>query len=93
MGWGDVADSTPDDGCHALAEEGDGHDRDDGVEGIEVIGAHNGHRAEEAADDGQLAGLGQRTAVTQHRIRLIAAQEDADEGADIGDDGVNAGFQ
>ncbi len=93
MGRGDVADGTPDNGCHALAEEGDGHDRDDGVEGIEVIGAHNGHRAEEAADDGQFAGLGEGTAAEQHRIEPLTAQKDADEGSDIGNDGVNPGFQ
>ena len=92
MGRGDIADRAPDNGGHALAEEGDGHNRDDGIEGVEIIGAHNGHRAEKAADDRKLAGFGQGTAMAQHRVRPIPAQEDADEGADIGDDGVNTGF-
>ena len=43
MGRCHVADSTPDDGSHALTEEGQGHDDDDGIERIEIISRHDGH--------------------------------------------------
>lgn len=57
MGRCHVADSTPDDGSHALTEEGQGHDDDDGIERVEIISRHDGHRTEETADDGQFSGF------------------------------------
>ena len=90
---GDIADGAPDDSRHALSEKGDGHDGNDRFKGIDVVGRHDRHGTDEAADNRRLAGLGQAGTALQHRIRPVTAQEDAAERAYIGDDGVEAGLE
>lgn len=53
----DIANSTPDDSRHALSKERKGHDGNDDIQGIEIVGSHDRHRTNEAAGNRQFTGF------------------------------------
>ena len=88
-----VTDRTPDDSCHALSKKSNGHDDDNDVQRIGVIGSDNCHGTKETANDRRLTSPGQAIAVAKHPVRPITTQKHAHKGAYIWDNGINAGFQ